>query len=219
MIKHPAKYTDSFIPKFAELLNGFNNVLDPFAGIGKLALIKKYGFKGSITCNEIEKEWTENSIYDVDEWKVGDAANMDWADTNYFEAICTSPTYGNRMADHFNAKDTSKRITYRHFLGKSLNENNTGRMQWGKKYKEKHIDVYKECKRVLKSDGLMILNISDHIRKGEIMSVVDWHENMLLKLNMKLINRIKIKTPRMRFGQNNKARIDYEEILIFQNRK
>ena len=38
-IKHPATYTDVFIPQFAELLKNCKNVLDPFGGIGKLALI------------------------------------------------------------------------------------------------------------------------------------------------------------------------------------
>ena len=34
-VKHPATYTESFIPKFAELLFGCANVLDPFGGVGK----------------------------------------------------------------------------------------------------------------------------------------------------------------------------------------
>jgi len=33
LVKHPAKYTDSFIPKFAELLKDCSNVLDPFGGV------------------------------------------------------------------------------------------------------------------------------------------------------------------------------------------
>ena len=32
-VKHPATYTESFIPKFAELLFGCANVLDPFGGV------------------------------------------------------------------------------------------------------------------------------------------------------------------------------------------
>ena len=57
MIKHPATYTNSFIPKFAELLIGCDNVLDIFGGIGKLALIKEHGFTGKVICNELEREW------------------------------------------------------------------------------------------------------------------------------------------------------------------
>jgi tRNA G10 N-methylase Trm11 len=130
-VKHPATYTNCFIPKFAELLNGCKNVLDPFAGTGKIALIKNHGYNGLVVCNEIEPEWAETSQYKVDEWHIGDAANMSWAADKSFDAICTSPTYGNRMADHFDAKDSSHRITYRHYIGRPLNNNNTGKMQWG----------------------------------------------------------------------------------------
>ena len=214
-VKHPATYTDSFIPIFAELLADCSNVLDPFGGVGKLALIKEYGFKGKVVCNELEHEWAEIGKYNVDEWSIGDAANLRFANCE-FDAICTSPTYGNRMADHHNAKDGTKRVTYKHFLGRDLNEANTGRMQWGENYRKKHKDVYKECCRVLKKNGLMVVNVSDHIRKGEVVNVVEWHKKTLVELGMKMIDEIKISTPRMGFGQNAKARVQYECILVFR---
>ena len=131
----PAKYTDSFMPIFAKLLKDSPNVLDPMAGTGKLALIKNMGYVGKVICNEIEKEWVCD-CYPVDEWHFGDAACMNWLDDNSISAVCTSPTYGNRMADHFNAKDTSRRMTYKHRLGRDLDERNTGRMQWGGEIQE-----------------------------------------------------------------------------------
>jgi SAM-dependent methyltransferase len=216
MIKHPATYTNSFIPKFAELLIGCDNVLDIFGGVGKLALIKEHGFTGKVICNELEREWAETSPHNVDEWYIGDAANMVWAESNSFDAICTSPTYGNRMADHHNAKDGSKRVTYKHFLGRDLNEANTGRMQWGENYRQKHLEIYKECGRVLKNGGLMIVNVSDHIRKGKVVNVVEWHKEALINFGMKLIDEIKIETPRMGFGQNGKSRVQHECILVFK---
>jgi hypothetical protein len=51
-VKHPAVYTDSFIPIFAKHLNGFSNVYDPFGGTGKIALIKEHGFSGEIYCTD-----------------------------------------------------------------------------------------------------------------------------------------------------------------------
>ena len=89
-VKHPETYTESFIPKFAELLFGCTNVLDPFGGVGKLAMIKQHGFTGKVVCNELEREWAETGKYDVDEWHIGDAANIGWAASNSFDAICTS---------------------------------------------------------------------------------------------------------------------------------
>lgn len=44
---------------------------------------------------------------------VGDATSLPFPD-EAFDAIITSPTYGNRMADHHDARDNSRRLTYRH---------------------------------------------------------------------------------------------------------
>jgi len=218
ILKHPAKFSDNFLPLFSQMLSGSTNILDPMAGTGKLGLIKNYGFKGRVVCNEIEPEWTTDPEMLVDEWHVGDAANMDWAEDNSFDAICTSPTYGNRMADHFKIKTYEKKwkyITYTHFLGRGLNDANTGKMRWGEKYRDKHVEIYKECVRVLKPNGIMIINVSDHIRKGEQVMVTEWHKNTLTDLGLTPKEDIEVPTKRMRFGQNNKLRVEYEHILVF----
>lgn len=215
---HPAKYTDKFIVIFTKLLKDCQRVYDPMAGTGKLGLIKQHGFCGEIYCCEIEPEWI-NQYPGVDYWFVADCSNTPFLKSNFFDAICTSPTYGNRMADHFNATDSSKRITYRHKLGRILHERNTGRMQWGEKYRQTHKEIYKECLRILKNEGIFILNISDHIRKGEVMPVVNWHRDILLDMGMKLFEDIKADTQRMRFGANNKLRVNHERILVFQKVK
>ena len=218
MIKHPAKYSNQFIPIFYDILKSANNVLDPMAGVGKLALIKDYGFKGKVVCNEIEQEWTNDPETQVDEWHTSDASNMYWADDESFDAICTSPTYGNRMADHFKIKEYAKGwkyITYTHYLGRQLNEQNTGKMHWGEKYRDKHIEIYMECIRVLKKNGIFIVNVSDHIKKGDVVPVADWHKNKLLELGLKLIEDKEIETKRMKFGQNNKIRVKTEHIYHF----
>jgi tRNA G10 N-methylase Trm11 len=218
MIKHPATYSTKFIPIFAELLINKRTVLDPFGGIGKLAEIKKHGYTGKIICNEIESEWVAHSTHQVDQWNIGDAQDLSWLEDSSIEAICTSPTYGNRMADSFVAKDTSKRITYTHYLGRKLSKSNTGAMQWGDKYRAVHQQVYSECYRVLKNDGLMIVNISNHIRKGIEIDVVQWHESCLKNHGLTLIEHRKISTPRMGFGSNGNIRVKTESILIFEKR-
>ena len=214
MAKHPAKFSDVFIPIFADALKGYKKVYDPMAGTGKLGKIKSYGYEGEVYCNEIEPEWVDYS-FGVDQWYVGDASSMPHIADSYFDAICTSPTYGNRMADHFEAKDESHRITYRHYLGRVLNKNNTGRMQWGKKYRKVHEDIYLECKRVLCDKGLFILNVSDHIRKGEIIKVSDWHKNTLIGMGFICFSDEKIKIPRMGFGANSALRVDHERVMMF----
>ncbi len=214
-IKHPAVYTDKFIPVFAEHLHGYNKVYDPFGGTGKIALIREFGWCGELYCSEIEPEWTCRHE-GIDHWFIGDSSKTNFIQDGFFDAICTSPTYGNRMADHFEAKDSSKRITYRHRLGRVLSEDNTGRMQWGEKYKNKHQEIYAEVLRTLRPEGRFILNISDHIRAGKIISVSQWHIDSLVDLGCIVEKEIKIETQRMGFGANAKARVEAELICILR---
>lgn len=214
-VKHPAKYTDTLIPIFVDLLRDCPNVLDPMAGTGKIGQIKEHGYKGYVVCNELEPEWITPTPPGVDEVHIGDAEHMDWALDGQFCAICTSPTYGNRMADHHNARDGSRRNTYRHTLGRPLSPGNTGMMQWGKEYRQKHVFIWIECKRVLRPDGLMIVNVSDHIRKGQVVRVVDWHVKAITSIGLLLIDKIPVETPRLRFGANSDVRVSAEWILVF----
>jgi hypothetical protein len=214
--KHPAKYTNSFIPIFYSILKDCKKILDPFAGTGKIAEIKNHGFSGTVYCNEIEKEWIGNSL--VDFFINCDSSKMPYSNS-FFDGICTSPTYGNRMADHFDSKDNSHRVTYRHYLGKELNKNNTGRMQWGNKYKQVHIDVYNECFRVLKNSGLMVVNCANHIRNGNVVDVVSWHKWALKNVGFRFVGEMIIDTKRMGFGKNGKIRIYHESILIYDKKE
>lgn len=215
-MRHPAKYTDSFLPVFAKILEGRESVLDPMAGTGKIARIKEYGYHGKITCNDIEEDWQRGETYPVDEWHFTDAANMVWASDECFDAICTSPTYGNRMADAFVSKDGTQRITYFHYLGRPLTDGNTGCMQYGDKYKRKHEAIWRECARVLAKGGTMIVNVSNHIRQGKIIDVVSWHKNIISGLGLRLVDEILVDTPRMGFGRNGNMRVPAESILVFQ---
>jgi tRNA G10 N-methylase Trm11 len=218
-MRHPAVFTDKFIPIFAELLSGSSKVLDPFAGTGKIAMIKDYGFVGEVYCNELEEEWAKSSTYRVDHWSIGDACRMPQFSNSYFDAICTSPTYGNRMADHHDAKDSSRRVTYTHYLGRSLSPHNTGAMQWGVDYRKVHTEAYAEMARVLSEGGKLIINVSDHIRKGKQVKVTDWHVEVLEAIGFVLVSSIRVPTPRMGFGSNAHLRVGYESVLMFKKAK
>lgn len=217
MIRHPAKYSDEFIPIFAQILKDKKKVLDPFAGTGKIGLIKRYGFTGIVYANDIEAEWIELGRDKCDVISSMDAEYLSSIYTEgFFDAVCTSPTYGNRMADHHNAKDGSKRNTYTHCLGHELQDGNTGKMQWGGKYREKHTAIYKTIIPLISNNGLFVLNISNHIRGGEEIHVSEWHKDTLEAMGLKLLDDIHVNTRRCRFGANAEKRVDFEHIYIFE---
>lgn len=215
-MKHPAKFTDILIPEMANMLLEVNGgkVLDPFSGTGKIALIKKYGFTGSIYANEIEPEWILDNEYGCDYITTQDAEFLEYPE-NFFDAICTSPTYGNRMADHHIAKDGSKRITYTHYLGRQLNDANTGKMQFGEAYMDKHRRIYQHLYTLVRGGGIYILNVKNHIRKGEEVDVVSFHKKSLSDVGFTEVTDLIIEAPCMGFGENRNQRIHGEHIIKF----
>jgi SAM-dependent methyltransferase len=207
-IRHPSKYSDVLLPHFSELLSNCKLILDPFAGTGKLRKV----FPNAILL-EIEPEWAILSS-DI----IGDVLHMPFK-KNIFDAICTSPTYGNRMADSFIDHKPEKqyvRNTYMHCLGRKLSSNNSGCMQWGKQYRDFHIKAWKECKRVLKENGLFVLNISDHIRKGKVIPVTKWHMDTIQSIGFSVIECRRIKTKRLKMGSNRGKRVTFESVILFK---
>lgn len=210
-IKHPAKYSDCLLPIFDAELIGYKNILDPFAGTGKLKLVRD-----TVTLLEIEPEWAA-----ISGAIVGDATDMPFFDDE-FDAICTSPTYGNRMGDAFidhQPHKNYKRNTYTHALGRKLSSNNTGGVVFGDKYKQLHIKAWAECFRVLKPYGKLILNISNFIRNGKEVDVIGWHISELEKLGFKKIKDYKVETKRNRFGANRNLRVNHEYVIILKSGK
>lgn len=205
-MKHPAKFSDSILHKLDEILPHDCLILDPFAGVGRIKEIRPL-----CVLVEIEPEWASmcGAI-------VGDATNLPFL-SHQFDVICTSPAYGNRMADNYIDKEPGKyvRHTYRYYLGRRLNPANSGCMQWGKRYQKLHERAYEECNRVLKPWGLFVLNMSDHIRKGKIVPVTIWHKECLESNGLILVEWFKIQTPRQKHGQNYNLRVDHENILVF----
>lgn len=215
LAQHPAKFSTDVLQAIRVWLinhpvpDGKYQLLDPFAGIGRVHELASSEIE--TTGIEIEPEWAEQHPNNI----VGDSRNIPFND-GYFDLVVTSPAYANRMADHYEAKDNSKRITYRHMLGRALTEGNSGMLQWGQKYKDLHVQVWREVWRVLKEDGVFFLNISDHIRKGAIVHVSVWHLMTCMDMGFTLIDQLSIETKRMRFGQNHDVRVEHEMIYVFR---
>lgn len=213
-VRHPAKYTDSLLPVFAGMIPPYSCGLDPFGGTGKIFSLCNLIPGLRVECVEIEPEW---AAYDS-RITVGNALALPFEDDT-FDWVCTSPTYGNRMADHHNARDVSHRNTYRHALGHTLHADNSGAMQWGEQYRQFHIKAWNEVRRVLKAGGVFILNCKDHIRRGERVRVCDWHKDTIDITGFEVVEEKEIECPGNRFGQNGDCRVSGEMVFKFVLRK
>lgn len=210
VMKHPAKFTPSILAAIEPLLPKTGLILDPFAGTGRVHELRAED-RHTIGV-ELEPEW---AAMHPDTF-VGNALALPW-DGETFDAIVTSPTYGNRMADHHEAKDASRRMTYRHTLGRPLSSYNSGAMQWGDAYRDFHYDAWGEAIRVLKPGGLFVLNIADHVRRGEVQRVSLWHWRLFrYSADFETVAVRKVRTPGMRFGQNGSARVGHEWVVAMR---
>jgi SAM-dependent methyltransferase len=211
MITHPAKYSAPIMDLLAELLADADRfpgaILDPFAGTGRIHELGRDDTFGL----EIEPEWADMHP----RTSVGDAT--DTGITAGYGTICTSPAYGNRMADQYAGDPSnSRRHTYRIALGRDLTEGNGGALQWGDAYQRLHRLAWMEAHRVLLPGGRLILNISDHIRAGKRVYVTAWHMEALGHLGFAREDYHRVETARQRHGANSDARVDHEAVVIFR---
>ena len=212
---HPAPFNREVIMEIARIIDAHPDnhlrILDPFAGIGRIHVLPELvATKTLVTAGlEIESEWAD--------WQAAtlcvDATDIPFGDAR-FDMVITSPTYGNRMADHHDARDGSKRRTYRHGLGEPLHLRNTGRLQWGTEYRVLHEQVWDECVRVLRPGGWMLLNVKDHVRGGRRIPVTAYHIEYLGGAGLNLDTIASVSTASMKHGQNRDARVGNGELIV-----
>lgn len=177
---HPAPFSGKILDAVADQLKEAGTpetVLDPFAGTGRVHELRERAGVVTTIGVELEPEWADKHPDTIQ----GNALQLtEQFEPDSVDAIVTSPTYGNRMADHHDAKDDSTRLTYKHTLGRDLNEDNSGQMQWGDEYRDFHRKAWAESVTVLKPGGIFTLNVKNHIRAGEVQRVTEWHINTLM---------------------------------------
>lgn len=226
-LRHPAKYTDALLPVMASMLTGCRRLLDPMAGTGKIFSLAPYLPGAEIQAVEIEPEWAALHPRTT----LGNALALPWPD-GYFDAVCVSPSYGNRMADKHVARDASRRNTYTHCLGRKLHPDNSGAMAWGDAYRSFHVAAWTEARRVLR--GVFVLNVKDFLKtvpatradqpyqsvvsasekKAVVrVHVTQWHVDTLLALGFTVDREEKVTTPGNRQGANGSRRVEYESVI------
>ena len=210
---HPAKYTDALLLTMAQMLKGRRRILDPFGGTGKVFLLEAWlGAGVEIQAVEIEPEWAAINQRTTH----GNALALPWP-AGYFDAVCTSPTYGNHMADASTGMTPKSGhiAKYRAMMGRRLHPDNSGAMGWGDKYRDFHVKAWTEARRVLQPGGAFVINIKDHIRGGVVQPVTEWHVETLQGLGFIEREHRRINTPSMRYGRNSELRVEYESVILF----
>ncbi len=223
MVDHPAKFSPAIVEVLRERVHlpYGATVLDPFGGVGGIHRINGDWLTYAV---ELEREWADESLFygpthcgDFLEFgTITDPIPTGWP--HAYDAVVTSCTYGNRMADSHTPGpgDTSKRITYRHKLERPLTDNNSGGMQWGPNYRGFHILAWKKVHRLLVPGGLFVLNVSDHVRQHKIVRVSDWHRETCERVGFEVVDHHEVPTRRMKFGANAELRIEHENVYVMR---
>lgn len=219
--RNPARFNKKVLATIEVILSeiteydadGVRTILDPFAGEGGIHVLRPgYETWGL----ELEAEWAHATSLGEKYTKVGDVKNLRRYYRRQWDAIVTSPTYGNRMADHHEAKDGSRRHTYRHTLGRALTDGNSGAMQWGKRYREFHRDAWAIVVKELRPGGWFLLNCKDHIRGGVREKVTDFHVGVLEDLGLVVWERVIVELPGLQHGENWQVRVPGEEVAVLR---
>jgi len=208
--KHGATFCSEILKAIRELTPDIplsTRALEPFAGVGTG---HQLGFDSLGV--ELEREWACQHDRNI----VGDVLHLDDVLPRgmRFGLAYSSPCYGNRFAD----KDfrDSAAGNYAKWLGRLASDGSSCHMQWGRRYKEFHVEAWRQV--VDRLDGPFLLNISDHKRCTEPFrraKVTDFHIGVFNDLGFRVVACVPVETPRLQYGAN-PLRMPAEMIIRFE---
>lgn len=214
--EHPAKFSPTILRHMGIIIHnimqneGWDHVtvLDPNGGVGRIHQLKSAWVHTHMI--EIEPEWCQVGS------TLGPSVCMDMFDFYPqlpFNIVATSITYGNRMADHHNATDLSKRNTYKHVLERDPDSRSSAILQWGDEYRAFHLRMFTKVRDdFLVGGGYFVLNIKDHVRKKEVQKVSSWCWETLRALGFTRMGLQFIPAKGNREGENGDSRVPGEWI-------
>lgn len=227
---HPAKFSTGVLGAIGDLmidwLDAFpdptdeeqkpRRVYDPYSGVGWIH--RRASLYLTTFAGELEQPWASNHGH-ANRTVQADAAHAPFRDDT-FHGIATSAVYMNRMRDHHNARDTSERKTYLHQYQKlvgdfreQLHEQNMGAMN-NTQYRAAAQSHIREFKRITMGGGLLFLNMSNSIDKGNETNSVEQWLNWLTLAGCFIREVRPVETRRMLFGENRLARVEHEVVIV-----
>jgi SAM-dependent methyltransferase len=111
----------------------------------------------------------------------------------------------------------SWRNTYAHALrrhGGEVVPGSAAVLQWGPAYRSLHRRALVEMIRVVVPDGLLAINMSNHIRNGTEQLVVEWWLNEMIVAGCRIHEVRRVPTRRQRNGANGEVRVDGEVVIV-----
>ncbi len=212
---HPAKFNKPLLVAIDCILTAEGilppaTILDPMAGVGTgVAHWNDLGYHAQGV--ELEPEWAMADPM----VRIGDARKLsEYFGTSHFDAIITSPAYGNRMADKYAGDPKgSARHTYRISLGRKLSEGSGAAEQYGDAYCNLHAQIVKQMSFFAKD--LVIVNMKNHIRNGEEVDVcLFWEKLIRISFPHWRMYAIEVPTAGQRHGANGDLRVDHEILIV-----
>jgi hypothetical protein len=215
-VDHPARFHPDILTLIAALVPAGAHVHDPYAGTGERlgAVADEHGW--TFTGTEIEPSFIVDARV-----AVGDATDPSTYPSDP-HVIVTSPVYPNGIADHFEAKDGSRRFTYRRSVAlnegadRPLHENNMGRYGYrgtGPK-STKRIAYWDLATRTVAcwTAGLALVNVKNFVDTSVVEDLVGQWED-LLEVHGYTVVIHTVKVPGIRYGTNRWLRVEGEAIL------